>query len=118
MMSTQPLARAIKDQSDRAIWHRMASAIGPDEALAAELDDTAARSQRRGALGTAIIALENAAQLSGTTLSKSERLLRAAGFAADMGQPAMVERLLHKADMCRSRICGHASPGFAKSASR
>ena len=27
------LARVIKDQSDRAIWHRMASTVGPDDTL-------------------------------------------------------------------------------------
>jgi DNA-binding CsgD family transcriptional regulator len=91
------LARVIKDQSDRAIWHRMASTIGPDDALAAELDEAASRSQRRGALATAIFAEENAARLSSTALARSERLLRAAGFAADMGQPETVERLLREA---------------------
>jgi DNA-binding CsgD family transcriptional regulator len=93
------LAEVIKDQSDRRIWHRMESAIGPDEALAEELDDAGARSQRRGALATAIMALENAARLSGTAVSRSERLLRAAGFAADMGRPETVERLLREADL-------------------
>ena len=96
------LARVIQDQSDRPIWHRMESAIGLDEALAAQLDEAATRSQRRGALATAIIALENAARLSGTSLAKSERLLRAAGFAADLGQPATVERLVRKADLDQS----------------
>ncbi|OZA92404.1 MAG: LuxR family transcriptional regulator, partial [Rhizobiales bacterium 39-66-18] len=43
------LSRVIIDEPDRRIWHRMASAVGPDEALAAELDAAAARSQRRGA---------------------------------------------------------------------
>ena len=93
------LARVIKDQSDRPIWHRMASAIGPDDALARELDDAAARAQRRGALATAITALENAARLSGTASSRSERLLRAAGFAAELGQPETVERLLREAEL-------------------
>ncbi|MEJ0028794.1 MAG: AAA family ATPase [Rhizomicrobium sp.] len=92
------LARVIRDQSDRPLWHRLASAIGPDEALAGELDDAAARLQRRGALATAIIALENAARMSGTAPSRSGRLLRAAGFAADLGRPETVERLLREAD--------------------
>ncbi|HEY0107808.1 MAG TPA: AAA family ATPase [Rhizomicrobium sp.] len=93
------LARVIKDHSDRPIWHRMASAIGPDDALAGELDDAAARAQRRGALAAAIAALENAARLSGTAASKSERLLRAAALAVDLGQPEAVERLLREADV-------------------
>jgi DNA-binding CsgD family transcriptional regulator/tetratricopeptide (TPR) repeat protein len=97
------LARVIKDQSDRPIWHRMASAIGPDETLAEDLDAAAARSQRRGALAMAISALENAARLSGNALARSERLLRAAGFAADLGQPETVERLLREADPDQSQ---------------
>ncbi len=92
------LAQVIKDQSDRPIWHRMASAIAPDEPLARELDAAAARAQRRGALATAVTALENAARLSATAASRSERLLLAAGFAAHLGQPDTVERLLREAD--------------------
>ena len=93
------LAQVIEDRSGRGIWHRMAATIGPDEALAEELEVAAARSQRRGVLETAVIALENAARLSGTLELKSDRLLRAAGFAADLGQPATVERLLREADL-------------------
>ncbi|UFX47566.1 AAA family ATPase [Bradyrhizobium sp. 41S5] len=93
------LARVIKDQSDRAIWHRMASTVGPDDTLAEELDEAAARSQRRGALAMAILALENAARLSSTRVARTERLLRAAGFAADLGQPQTVERLIREADL-------------------
>ncbi len=93
------LAQVIRDQSERSLWHRMQSTIGPDAALARELDEAAGRSQRRGALATAIIALENAARLGGTALSKNERLLRAAGYAADLGQPATVERLLREVDL-------------------
>ncbi len=97
------LAQVIEDQSGRGIWHRMVSAIGPDDDLAKELDAAASRSQQRGALATAIIALENAARLSSTAVGKSERLLRAAGFAADLGQPGTVERLLREAELDEPR---------------
>lgn len=93
------LAQVIDDRAGRGIWHRMVAAIEPDEALATELDAAAVMAQRRGVLGTAVIALENAARLSSTTDSRSERLLRAASFAADLGQPTMVERLLRQADL-------------------
>ena len=93
------LAEVIEDRSGRGIWHRMASAIGPDEALAQELDGAAARSHRRGALATAIIALESGARLSGNADAKSERLLRAAALAVDLGHPETVERLLREADV-------------------
>ncbi|MEJ0028795.1 MAG: AAA family ATPase [Rhizomicrobium sp.] len=93
------LAAVVKDQSDRRIWHRMESAIGPDETLAEDLDAVAERAQRRGALATAIAALENAARLSGTAVAKSERLLRAAALAVDLGQPETMARLLREADV-------------------
>ena len=97
------LARVIKDQPDRRIWHRMASTVAPDEALAQELDAAAARSQRRGALATAVIALESAARLSGDAGAKSERLLRAATLAVHLGQPDTMERLLRDADLEQPR---------------
>jgi DNA-binding CsgD family transcriptional regulator len=93
------LAQVIEDRSGRGIWHRMASAIAPDEALAQELDGAAARSHRRGALATAIIALESAARFSADAEAKSERLLRAAALAVDLGHPEAVERLLRQADV-------------------
>ncbi len=65
----------------------------PNNTLAEQLDEAAARSQRRGALAMAILALENAARLSSTRVARTERLLRAAGFAADLGQPETVGAL-------------------------
>ncbi|MCP2216073.1 DNA-binding CsgD family transcriptional regulator/tetratricopeptide (TPR) repeat protein [Bradyrhizobium elkanii] len=93
------LARVIKDQLDRRIWHRMLSTVGPDESLAVELDAAAARARRRGVIALAIDVLENAARFSGTVAARSERLLRAAGLAADLGQPKTVERLLGEAHL-------------------
>lgn len=93
------LANVISDTSDRRTWHRLESAIGPDDALAAELEAVATRLQRRGALGTAISALESAARLSGAAEQKGERLLRAAGLAGELGQLEAMERLLREADL-------------------
>ena len=93
------LALVIEDQSDRRLWHRMESAIGPDDAFACELDAAAERSRQRGALAGAMIALENAARLSGSAEAKCDRLLKAAGYAADLGQTAAVERLLREAGL-------------------
>ncbi len=93
------LARVISNASDRRIWHRLASAIGPDVALAEELDAVARRSQSRGGLSTAISALESAARLSGAVNEKSERLLRAAALAVDLGQSETMERLLREAEL-------------------
>ncbi len=112
------LARVIKDQSDRALWHRMASAIGPHEALASELDAAAARAQRRGALAMAILALEKAARLSGSALARSERAAR--GRARRRGRASRRPWSVccaRRTSMSRRLIYEHASPGFARSAS-
>jgi DNA-binding CsgD family transcriptional regulator len=92
------LAAIIQDQLDRRLWHRAAATIGPDDELAGEYDRMAARALRRGAVAMAIEVLENAARLSSTARAKSDRLLRAAELAADLGQPELMERLLRQAD--------------------
>ncbi len=92
------LAATIQDQLDRRLWHRAAATIGPDDELAREYDRMAARALRRGAVAMAIEILENAARLSSTARAKSDRLLRAAELAADLGQPELMERLLRQAD--------------------
>lgn len=42
------LAATIRDQLDRQLWHRAAATIGPDEELAGEHDNMAARGSRYG----------------------------------------------------------------------
>jgi DNA-binding CsgD family transcriptional regulator len=93
------LAATIQDQLDRQLWHRAAATIGADEALAHDYDRMAARALRRGAVAMAIEVLENAARLSSTARSRSDRLLRAAELAADLGQPELLERLLRQVDI-------------------
>jgi DNA-binding CsgD family transcriptional regulator/tetratricopeptide (TPR) repeat protein len=92
------LAAVIRDQLDRQLWHRAAATIGPDDELAGEYDRMAGRALRRGAVAMAIEVLENAARLSSSARAKSDRLLRAAELAADLGQPELMERLLRQAD--------------------
>ena len=50
----------------------------------------------------AIEVLEKAARLSSTARARSDRLLRAAELAADLGQPELLERLLRQADVDES----------------
>src|SRR5262249_2858809 len=96
------LAACVGDQLDRQLWHRAAASIGSDDELAAEYDRMAARALRKGAVAMAIEVLENAARLSGTTKGRSDRLLRAAELAADLGRPDWVERLLLQTDIDES----------------
>lgn len=93
------LAVAIHDQLDRQLWHRAAATIGPDDELADEHDQMASRAVRRGAVAMAIMILENAARLSSRAHARSERYLRAAELAADLGHPDMLERLLQRVEI-------------------
>jgi DNA-binding CsgD family transcriptional regulator len=80
------LSEVLAGQPDRRAWHRAASSLGPDEAVAAELDDAAARAERRGALAVAISADERAAELSEVPARRGRRLLRAAEMAFELGR--------------------------------
>ena len=112
------LAAIIHDQLDRRLWHRAAAAIGPDDELAAEHDRMAARAQRRGAVAMAIEVLEIAARLSSRGKARSDRLLRAAELAADLGQSELLERLLRQADLDGSDQLTRARVGWCREISQ
>src|SRR6476620_518633 len=112
------LASIIKDQLDRRLWHRAAATIGPDDELATEHDLMATRAQRRGAVGMAIEVLEIAVRLSSTAKARSERLLRAAELAADLGQPEQLERLLRLVDVEEADQLTNARIGWCREISR
>ncbi len=80
------LAEALEGQPDRAIWHRAAAAVGPDEAMAAALDAAADRAQIRGGADAALAAFERAADLSTDSASRARRLFRAGDLAFDLGR--------------------------------
>ena len=92
------LARVLVDQPDRRAWHRAASSVGPDEAIAAELEEVAARTQRRGGLGVAAAALERAAKLSADPAGQGHRLVRAAELEFELGRRDLVVGLLQEAE--------------------
>jgi len=90
------LARALAGQPERAVWHRAAAIIGPDEAVAEELEATAVLAQRRGASIVAVSALRRAAAL-GDSGARAERLLRAAELGFELGRQDLVQDLLAEA---------------------
>jgi DNA-binding CsgD family transcriptional regulator len=91
------LAGVVLDR-DRQIWHRSASSLGPDEALAGDLDSMAERAISRGAIPVAIAALERAAQLSEDQRRRGARLLTAAEMAFQRGRHDVLLRALREAE--------------------
>lgn len=83
---------------DRKVWHRAAATSGPDDSVAADLEAAAVRAQRRGGTVAGMAAMERSAELTRDLIKKSERLLRAAELAFEMGQRESVVRLLAEAD--------------------
>lgn len=112
------LAATIRGQLDRRLWHRAAAIIGPDDELADEHDRMAERALRRGAVATAIEVLENAARLSTRARARSDRLLRAAELAADLGQPEVLERLLRQVDVDESDKLAHVRIDWCREISK
>ncbi|WP_426503865.1 AAA family ATPase [Dactylosporangium sp. McL0621] len=66
------------ESADRRAWHRAAAATGPDDEVAAALEDSADTARARGGYGAAAAAYERAAELSTTPAAQARRLLLAA----------------------------------------
>ncbi len=108
------LAEIVHQELDRHLWHRAAATIGPDEELAGEYDAMAGRALRKGAVAMAIEVLEKAAALSSTPRASSDRFLRAAELAADLGQPDLLERLLRQANVSEPDPVASARIGWCR----
>ncbi|HZV74439.1 MAG TPA: AAA family ATPase [Conexibacter sp.] len=82
------------EDPERAAWHRAAAAVEPDEAIARELEDTAARTLRRAGHGAAAAALVRAAELTPQPGERARRLVAAARAAWEGGDAAGTRALL------------------------
>ena len=92
------LAESLVGEPGRRVWHRAAALIGADEEVAADLDEAATVARRRGASTVAFAALQRAAQVSEDPACRTERLVRAAELAFELGRPDTVLTLLREAE--------------------
>jgi DNA-binding CsgD family transcriptional regulator len=89
----EALAATLREEPDRAIWHRAALLAGVHEDVAAELVAAAERARRRGAVDVAAAALRRAGELS-EPARRIARLLAAAELAFELGQVEAVIALV------------------------
>ncbi|WP_018653953.1 AAA family ATPase [Actinomadura flavalba] len=85
------------EHADRRAWHRAAAATGPDERVAAELEQAAGRALRRGGAAAVAAARERAARLSTDPEGRARRTAGAARAAYDAGRPGWALRLAAEA---------------------
>nr|WP_153426813.1 LuxR family transcriptional regulator [Streptomyces alkaliphilus] len=88
------LAEMLRDEPDRRAWHLAAACPGPDAAVSAELERTAARARLRGGHAAAAKALQRAAELAPRRGDSARLLVEAASAAVFTGDLAWVEELV------------------------
>jgi DNA-binding CsgD family transcriptional regulator len=92
------LARVLADQPERRAWHLAEASVGPDEEVAASLEEAARLMLRRADAVGAVAALTRAADLSPLGSAGGRRLAEAAYIGADaIGELRSASELLKDA---------------------
>ena len=87
---------------DRRAWHLALAAVGPDESVGQQLEETAGRAQSRGGFEAACRALERAAELTVEAELRASRLARAGQYAWLAVEPVRAAGLLEEARLLRT----------------
>jgi DNA-binding CsgD family transcriptional regulator len=97
------LAEATDHQRDpdRRAWHRARATPGPDEEIATELEQSAARAQARGGVAAAAAFLQRTVALTAEPDRRAERALVAAEACVQAGAFDALQRLLATAESHR-----------------
>jgi DNA-binding CsgD family transcriptional regulator len=112
------LAQVVTDADKRA-WHLAAATIGPDEAVAAELEQVAIVADQRGAWAAAAVTWERAAALSSDVAERHRRLLGAGTSRWNASEPfgaiAVLDEVVARCDdpLVRCDAIGIRSEGVA-----
>ena len=94
----EALAAALHRQLDKQLWHRASAAVGIDEPLSGELEQSAARALQRGAPAMGVSRLRRAADLTADPARRGSLRLRAAELAGELGQRGLAAELVGLAD--------------------